>query len=83
MCAMTSRPYDWDLRNIAKIDQGTATRDLFQFFSKTVERIRTQFCTVTLNHIEVLLKTSYDSNEIFYTHSALCGGPMCAMLLTS
>ena len=32
MCAMTSRPYGWDLRNIVKIDQGTASCELFHFF---------------------------------------------------
>ena len=29
MCAMTSIFYDWDLRNIAKIDQGTVNYELF------------------------------------------------------
>ena len=32
MCAMTSRPYGLDLRNIAKIDQEKTICDLFQFF---------------------------------------------------
>ena len=40
MCAMTSRPHGWYLRNIAKIDQATANDELFHFFSKTVVTIR-------------------------------------------
>ena len=48
-------------------------------FSKTVDTIRTKYSTVILNYIEVLWKTSYDSNEIFCSHFTLCKGPMCAM----
>ena len=55
----------------------------FFICSKTVDRIRTKICTVILNHIEVLSKTSYDSNEIFYSQFTLGGGRMCAMLLTT
>ena len=36
-----------------------------------------------LNHIEVVSKTPYDSNENFYCLFTLCGGPMCAMFFTS
>ena len=42
--------------------------------------IRTNFSTVILNRIEVLSKTSYDSNKSFRSHFTLCGGPMCAMI---
>ena len=34
MFAMTSRPYGWGLRNIAKIDRGTANYELLLFFFK-------------------------------------------------
>ena len=42
-----------------------------------------EFSTVILNHIEVVSKTPYDSNENFYNRFTLCEGPMCAMLITS
>ena len=32
MCAMTLTSYGWDLRNIAKNDQGKANCELFHFF---------------------------------------------------
>ena len=48
-------------------------------FSKTVDTIRTKFSTVILNYIEVLWKTSYDSNELFCSHFFLYEGPLCAM----
>ena len=53
------------------------------FFSKTINTIRTKFSTVILKHIEVLLRTPYDSNENLYSLFTLCGGSMCAMTLTS
>ena len=34
MCAMTLTSIGWDLRNIAKNDQGNANCELFQFFFK-------------------------------------------------
>ena len=46
MCAMRSTSYGWDLRNIVKIDQGTAGCELFSIFSNTVVRIRMKiFCS--------------------------------------
>ena len=45
MCAMFLKSDGWDLRNIAKIDQGTANCELLQFFSKTVVTIRTKLST--------------------------------------
>ena len=80
MCAMTSILYGWDLRNIAKLDQGTANYEVFRsIVLKTVVTIRTKFSTVILTHIEVLSETPYDSNENFYSHFTLYWGPMCAM----
>ena len=49
MCAMTSILYDWDLRNKAKKDQGTANCERFQFFSKTVVTIRPIFSKAILH----------------------------------
>ena len=48
-------------------------------FLKTVDAIRTEFSTVILNHIQVLSKTPYDSNESLYSLLTLCGGAMSAM----
>ena len=45
MCAITSKTYGWDLRNIAKISQ--------KFF-KTVHAIRAEFVSVVLHHIRIL-----------------------------
>ena len=53
------------------------------FFSKTVNTIRTKFSTVILKHIEVLSKTPYDWNENLYSLFTLHGGSMCAMTLRS
>ena len=50
-------------------------------FSKTVDGIRAEFSIVILNHIEVISKTLYDSNENLYSLFTLYGGPMCAMTL--
>ena len=76
MFAMTLASSGWDLRNIAKNDQGKANCELFQFFRKlslTVVTIRTKRSTFILNHIEVLSETPYESNEIFYSHLTLYG----------
>ena len=63
---MTLILYDWDLRNIAKIDKLTKEKSIMnfsiQFFPKTVVTIRTNFSTVILNHIDVLSETPLDSN---------------------
>ena len=83
MCAMLLTSYGWDLRNIAEIDQGTANCELFSIFSKTVDTIQTKFSLVILNHIEVLSKTPYDSNENIHSLFTVYGGPMCAMISTS
>ena len=45
MCAMTFTLIGWDLRNIAKNDEGNANCELLQFFSKTVLTIRTKILT--------------------------------------
>ena len=42
MCAMTSRPYGWGLRNIAKIDQERANCELFHFFFKNCRNDSTE-----------------------------------------
>ena len=59
MCAMTSRPYGWGLRNIAKSDQETANCETFSFFSKTVITIRPKFSTPILHYMG-----AYVCNEI-------------------
>ena len=51
MCAMTLTSYGWDLRNIAKNDQGKANCELFHFFSKTVVTIRPKFSTAILYYM--------------------------------
>ena len=71
MCAMTSRPYGWGLRNIAKSDRETANCELFSFFYQKHES--NEIFYSHLKHIEVLSKTPYDSNENFYRHFTLCG----------
>ena len=49
MCAMTLTSIGWDLRNIAKNDQGNANCELFQFFfPKTALTIRTKISTAIL-----------------------------------
>ena len=60
-CAKTSKSYDWNVRNIAKISPKmakispkTAIFRLFSIFSKTVPTIRTKLSTVILHHIRVL-----------------------------
>ena len=40
---MTSISFGWDLRNIAKSDQGTGNCDLFQFFQKLSTRFERNF----------------------------------------
>ena len=45
MCAMTPTWIGWDLKNIAKNDQGNASCELLQFFSKLVLTIRTNIST--------------------------------------
>ena len=49
MCAMTLTWIGWDLRNIAKNDQGNANCELLQVFSKTVLTIRTNISTAFLH----------------------------------
>ena len=51
MCAMTLTSIGWDLRNIAKNDQGNANCELLQFFSKTVLTIRTKISTAILHYM--------------------------------
>ena len=57
-CAMASKSYGWDVRNIAKISPKMAKKqpffEFFSIFSKTVHTIRTKFSTVILHHIMVL-----------------------------
>ena len=45
MCAMLLTSYGWDLRNIAKIDQGTANLPIVNFFSffKHCQRLERNF----------------------------------------
>ena len=66
-----------------KLTKEQPIANIFNFFSKTVNTIRTKLSTVILKHIEVLSKTPYDSNENLYSLFTLCGGSMCAMTLTS
>ena len=54
-----------------------------KFVKNSRHMIRTKFSTVILNHIEVVSKTPYDSNENIYNLFPLCGGPMCALLITT
>ena len=58
ICAMASKSYGWDVRNIAKITPKMAKKqpffDFFRFSQKTVHTIRTKFSTVILQHIRVL-----------------------------
>ena len=42
MCAMSSRPYGWYLRNIAKIDQEPANSELFHFLFKNCRNVSTE-----------------------------------------
>ena len=51
-CAMASKLYDWNVRNIAKNSH-------FSIFSKTVHTIRTKFCRVILHHIMILCVQFY------------------------
>ena len=56
-CAMVSKSYDWDVRNIAKISpKMTKNSDFWTFFnfSKTVYTIGRKFSPVILHHIRVL-----------------------------
>ena len=44
MCAMTSILFGWDLRNTAKIDQGTANFEVFiQLFQKLSQLFERNF----------------------------------------
>ena len=43
MCAMTLKTYGWDLRNEARIDQGTANCELFQIFKRLSARLKRNF----------------------------------------
>ena len=57
LCAMASKSYGWDVRNVAKISPKMAKNSdfsTFSIFSKTVHTIRTKFSTVILHHIRVL-----------------------------
>ena len=58
ICAMASKSYGWDVRNMAKISPKMAKKTLiFRFFSilsKNVHTIRMKFCTVILLHVMVL-----------------------------
>ena len=51
MCAMTLTWIGWDLRKIAKNDQGNANCELLQFFSKFVFTIRTNISTAFLHYV--------------------------------
>ena len=55
-CAMASKLYDWDLRIIAKISPKMTKKQTFLYFFHFSEKlpIRTEFCTVVLQHIMVL-----------------------------
>ena len=59
MCAMTSRPFDWDLKNMNWIDQESVNFELFQFF----QRLSTRFERNFLQPFYTLLGT-YVCNEI-------------------
>ena len=54
MCAMASKSYDWDVRNIAKINSKMAIFRLFSIFSKTVHTIRTKFPVITYSCLQHL-----------------------------
>ena len=54
MCAMASKSYDWDVRNIAKINPKMAIFRLFSIFSKTVNAIRTKFPVITYTCLQHL-----------------------------
>ena len=43
MCAMTSSPFDWDLKNINLIDQESVNCELFQFFQRLSTRFERNF----------------------------------------
>ena len=46
--------YGWDLRNIAEIYQGTANRELFQFFFKHCLKIQRKISTAILHFMRDL-----------------------------
>ena len=56
VCAVTSKSYDWPLRNIAKVspkmDQNTTIFGLFDF--QKLYAIRAKFSTLILHHIRIL-----------------------------
>ena len=65
-CSKASKSYDWNVRNIAKIDPKMAKKQpFFDFF------------------FDFRKNCPYDSNEIFYSHSTLYYGPLCAISLNS
>ena len=57
-CAMASKSYDWNVRDITKISPIMAKKLNFHFFSiflRTVHTIRTKFSTVILHHSMVYM----------------------------
>ena len=68
-CAKASKLYGWDVRNIAKISPKMAK----------IRPKNSHFSTF----FDILKNCPYDSNEIFYCHSAPYYGPLCAISLTS
>ena len=51
MRAMTSRPYGWYLRNIAKTDQEPANSELFHFLFKNCRNDSTETFCNHLNYV--------------------------------
>ena len=61
-CAMASKSYVWNVRNIAKNNPKWPRNSHFSTFliiAKTVQTIRAKFCTVILHHILVLCVQFY------------------------
>ena len=64
VCAMESKSYGWDVRNIARINPKWPKPAIFEFFSifsKPPHTIRTKFFTVILHHIMVLCVQGHQS----------------------